>query len=379
MSALVIDNIGLLVTNDPELGEGPLGHRAATRRSSSRTAGWQRSSRAGVAGDDALRRRRPLRDPGLRRQPHPPRLRRRPLDEFAARMAGAPYEAGGIRVTTEATRAASARRAASASPARASPRRWRAGITHIEIKSGYGLDVEPERRLCEVAARAHRRRHVPRRPRRATRVRGPRRRLRRAGLRRDARRVRPALPLDRRLLRARRLRRRAVAGRARGGPRRRPRPARARQPARPGPGRRGSRSRWAPPRSTTAPISPTPTSRRSPASDTVATFLPATDFSTRQPYPDARRVIDAGANVAIATNRNPGSSYTTLDVVLHRARGARHGDDRSTRRCSRRPLGGARALRRDDLGRLGPGRPRRRGGARRALATRTSSTARACR
>ena len=45
--------------------------------------------------------------------------------------------------------------------------------------------------------------------------------------------------------------------------------------------------------------------------DTVATFLPATDFSTRQPYPDARRVIDAGATVALATNCNPGSSYTT--------------------------------------------------------------------
>ena len=44
--------------------------------------------------------------------------------------------------------------------------------------------------------------------------------------------------------------------------------------------------------------------------DTVATFLPATDFSTRQPYPDARRAIDAGVEVAIATNCN-GSSYTT--------------------------------------------------------------------
>ena len=38
---------------------------------------------------------------------------------------------------------------------------------------------------------------------------------------------------------------------------------------------------------------------------------PATDFSTRQPYPDARRVLDAGARIAIATNCNPGSSYTT--------------------------------------------------------------------
>ena len=52
------------------------------------------------------------------------------------------------------------------------------------------------------------------------------------------------------------------------------------------------------------------------ASDTVATFLPATDFSTREPYLDARRAIDAGVQVAIATT-NPGSSYTT-SMALHR-------------------------------------------------------------
>ena len=72
-------------------------------------------------------------------------------------------------------------------------------------------------------------------------------------------------------------------------------------------------------------------------SDTVATFLPATDFSTRQPYPDARRVIDAGAAVAIATNCNPGSSYTTsMAFCLALAvRDMRH--DRPRRRCSPRP------------------------------------------
>jgi imidazolonepropionase len=46
------------------------------------------------------------------------------------------------------------------------------------------------------------------------------------------------------------------------------------------------------------------------ASDTVLTLLPGADFSTRQPYPDARRLIDAGVTVALATNCNPGSSYT---------------------------------------------------------------------
>ncbi len=60
-------------------------------------------------------------------------------------------------------------------------------------------------------------------------------------------------------------------------------------------------------------------------SDTVATLLPATDFSTRQPYPDARRLLDAGATVALATNCNPGSSYTTSMASASRWRCARCG------------------------------------------------------
>jgi imidazolonepropionase len=46
-------------------------------------------------------------------------------------------------------------------------------------------------------------------------------------------------------------------------------------------------------------------------SDTVATLLPACDLSTRQPLPDARALLDAGVTVALATNCNPGSSYTS--------------------------------------------------------------------
>ena len=46
-------------------------------------------------------------------------------------------------------------------------------------------------------------------------------------------------------------------------------------------------------------------------SPTVATLLPGVEFSTRQPYPDARRLLDAGVTVAIATDCNPGSSFTS--------------------------------------------------------------------
>ncbi|MEY2755535.1 MAG: imidazolonepropionase, partial [Actinomycetota bacterium] len=89
-------------------------------------------------------------------------------------------------------------------------------------------------------------------------------------------------------------------------------------------------------------------------SETVATFLPATDFSTRQPYPDARRVIDAGALVALATNCNPGSSYTTsmsLCIALA-VRDMRMTPEEALQAAT---VGGARALRRDDVGFLAAG------------------------
>jgi imidazolonepropionase len=45
--------------------------------------------------------------------------------------------------------------------------------------------------------------------------------------------------------------------------------------------------------------------------NTVATFLPGAEFSTRSDYPNAGRLVDAGARIAIATDCNPGSSFTT--------------------------------------------------------------------
>jgi imidazolonepropionase len=90
------------------------------------------------------------------------------------------------------------------------------------------------------------------------------------------------------------------------------------------------------------------------AGDTVATFLPATDFSTRQPYPDARPLLDAGAAVAIATNCNPGSSYTT-SMAFCIALAVRDLRMTSEEALAAATAGGARALRRDDIGHLAPG------------------------
>lgn len=47
------------------------------------------------------------------------------------------------------------------------------------------------------------------------------------------------------------------------------------------------------------------------SSDTCATLLPACDLSTRQPLAPARRLLDAGANIALASNLNPGTSFTS--------------------------------------------------------------------
>ena len=89
-------------------------------------------------------------------------------------------------------------------------------------------------------------------------------------------------------------------------------------------------------------------------SPTVATFLPATDFSTRQPYPDARRLIDAGATVALAANCNPGSSFTT-SMPFCIALAVRELGMTPDEALLAATAGGAKALRRDDVGALVPG------------------------
>ena len=226
-------------------------------------------------------------------------------------MAGRPYEAGGINVTVGATASSVATTTLRSLAAARRDEARRAGITTIEIKSGYGLTAADEASCLRIAGEltgettflgAH---VVP--PEFADRA-DDYVELR---LRRDARRVRAA-----RAAGSTRSARpgafdadqcRAVldAGRAAGLGLR----LHANQLG-PGPGRAlavemGCASADHCTYLTDADVEALA------GGSTVATFLPATDFSTRQPYPDARRVIDAGATVAIATNCNPGSSYTT--------------------------------------------------------------------
>jgi imidazolonepropionase len=352
MSSLVVDHIGLLVTNDPNLGDGPLGlvRDAALVLDGDRVAAIERAG--AVAADAQLDAEGRCVIPGFVDSHTHLVFAGERGDEFAARMAGAPYAAGGIRVTTQATRASpddellalARRRRAEA---------LRAGITHLEIKSGYGLDVPTEARSCAVAAQltddvtflgAH---VVPaeyegRGDDYVALVCGDM-------LAACAPHVRwidvfceqGAFDADQS---------RAVleAGRAAGLGLR----VHGNQLG-PGPGVRlavelGAASVDHCTYLTAADVEALA------GGDTVATFLPATDFSTRQPYPDARPVIDAGATVAIATNCNPGSSYTTSMgfCIALAVRDLRMTADEALLAAT---LGGARALRRDDVGHLAPG------------------------
>ncbi len=352
MSALVVDNIGQLVTNDPAAGEGPLGvvRDAALVAENGVVVAVERAGRA--AGDEAVDAGGRCVIPGFVDSHTHLVFAGDRAEEFAERMAGRPYEAGGIRVTTEATRAASAATLRGLAEARRAEA-LRAGITTIEIKSGYGLDLPTERRLCEIAAEltdevtflgAH---AVP--PEYEDRaddyvelVRGEM--------------LGSCAPLcrwvdvfcERGAFDAEQSRAVLEAGRAAGLGLR----VHGNQLG-PGPGARLAVELGATSVDHCTYLEDADIEALS-GSETVATFLPATDFSTRQPYPDARRAIDAGATVALATNCNPGSSYTT-SMAFCIALAVREMGMTIEEGLRAATLGGAAALRRDGIGLLAPG------------------------
>lgn len=271
--------------------------------------------------------------------------------EFEARMRGMPYAAGGIRVTTAATRAA-ADDALRHNVERLAGELLRAGVTTFECKSGYGLDVPTEERSVRVAGEftpevtflgAH---VVPPDTDRDEYLRlvtGPMLDACAPHARWvDAFCEHGAFDGDET---------RAVlqAGIARGlGAR-----VHANQLTE-GPGVRIAVELGAASADHCTHLSGEDVEALA-GSDTVATLLPLAEFSTRAAYPDARRLLDAGATVALATDCNPGSAYSTsmpLAIALS-VREMRMTPAEAVRAAT---VGGARALRRDDIGVIAPGR-----------------------
>ena len=91
------------------------------------------------------------------------------------------------------------------------------------------------------------------------------------------------------------------------------------------------------------------------AGSTVATLLPGAEFSTRAQWPDARRMIDAGVTVAIATDCNPGSSFTT-NMSFCIAVAVRDMNFTPAQALWSATAGGAAALRRSDVGTIAAGK-----------------------
>jgi imidazolonepropionase len=351
MSTFAIDNIGLLVTNDPSRSEGPLGlvRDAALVLDGDRVSAV---TRAGVAADRRLDVAGRCVVPGFVDSHTHLVFAGDRGEEFAARMAGAPYEPGGIANTVRSTRDATT------DDLRALTRRrrgeaLRAGITHLEIKSGYALESRGERRLCELAEEftddvtflgAH---LVP--PEYEGRVDDYVALVCGDMLAECAQHSRWIdVFCERGAFDADQSRAVLEAGREAGLGLR----IHANQLGL-GPGVRLGVELGAASADHCTYLDSEDIDALA-GSETVATLLVATDFSTRQPYPDARALVDAGATVALATNCNPGSSNTT-SIGFCIALAVRETGLTIEEALHAATWGGARALQRDDIGHLAPG------------------------
>ncbi|HUC59181.1 MAG TPA: imidazolonepropionase [Streptosporangiaceae bacterium] len=272
--------------------------------------------------------------------------------EFAARMAGLPYSAGGIRSTVAATRQASDAELL-ANLRRLAAEMLAQGITTFECKSGYGLTVEDEARSVELAAEATQEitylgaHVVPPEFQGNTEgyvdlVCGPM--------------LDACAPhakwvdvfCERGAFSADEARAVLAAGRAAG---LRPR-IHANQLGY-GPGIQVAVEFGAASADHCTFLSGADIDALA-SSSTVATLLPGVEFSTRQPYPDARRLIDAGVTVAIATDCNPGSSFTSsMSFCVALAVRDMHLTTAEAVRAA--TAGGAAALGRNDVGHLREG------------------------
>ena len=235
--------------------------------------------------------------------------------EFDARMRGERYAAGGIQTTVAATRAASD------DELRANARRLReealrTGTTHVEVKSGYGLDIDGEERLLTLAGQL---------TEDVTFLGGHVVAPEYAGKPDDYVDLVRGAMLDACAPLARwadvfceqgafdedQSRAILTAAKDKGLGLR----IHANQ-LEPGPGARLAAELGAASADHLTHLGPGDAETLADAG-VVATLVPVADLSTRSPWPDARELLEAGATVALATDCNPGTSFTTnMPVVI---------------------------------------------------------------
>ncbi|CAL9482856.1 Imidazolonepropionase [Streptomyces sp. enrichment culture] len=350
----VITNIATLVTNDPSPGDdSPLGlvRDAAVVIDGDRVVWTGASSRAPATDNRVDAEGRTVLPGFVDSHSHLVFAGDR-TEEFNARMSGRPYGAGGIRTTVAATRAAGDGDL-EANLTRLLAEALRQGTTTFETKSGYGLTVEDEARALRIAAR-----HTDEVTYLGAHIVAPEY----VG---D-----PAAYVD--LVTGEMLdacapharwidvfcekgafdgdQARAVltAGRAKGlHPR-----VHANQLSH-GPGVQLAVELDAASADHCTHLTDADVDALA-NGDTVATLLPGAEFSTRAEWPDARRLLDAGVTVALSTDCNPGSSFTSSMpfCVALAVRDMGMTPDEAVWSAT---AGGAAALRRTDIGRLGPG------------------------
>ena len=348
MTSLLITGIGELTTNDPDIGRDALGTRlgAAVVVEDGRVA-WIGDAASAPAADAVRDVEGAAVIPGFVDSHTHTVFAGDRSAEFAARMTGTPYAAGGIRTTVAATRAASdddlrARLHALRAESRAQ------GTTTQEVKTGYGLDVETETRLARIAAEAtsevtYLGAHVV--PAEFA----------------DDRAAYVSLVTGEMLTAVRPFARWIDVFCERGAFD----PDESRTVLQAGiaagllPRVHGNQLGEGAGVSLAVELGAASVDHCTylsdsdvaalAGSDTVATLLPGVEFSTKHPYPSARRLLDAGVAVALASDCNPGTSFTT-SMPLMVALAVREMGMSPDEAVWAATAGGARALRRDDVG-----------------------------
>ncbi|GAA1704803.1 imidazolonepropionase [Fodinicola feengrottensis] len=351
MTSTVIRGIGQLVTGEPALGDGLLGTRTnAAVVIDDGVVTWVGDSGAAPAADDAIDADGACVLPGFVDSHAHLVFAGDRTDEFSARMAGERYAAGGIRTTVAATRAATDDELR-ANVARLTAEMFRQGTTTVEIKSGYGLNVADEVRSLRIASEfttettflgAH---VVPAGSDPGEYVQlvtgemltacAPYARWADVFCEEGAFDVGAA----RKVLMAAKhagLELRVHANQLR-----------------PGPGVQLAVELDAASADHCTYLSDDDVDALA-HSGTVATLLPGVEFSTRSPFPDGRRLLSAGVRIALATDCNPGTSYTS-SMPFCIALAVREMGLTCAEAVAAATSGGAEALRRSDVGRLAPG------------------------